>query len=344
MWSFRLMLTVFSFVVFLASLMVFIFWPRDEQAPEPELDEYGRARRSNRETSSSRDIRGSAKALMIVSGILTVVFLVLSCARIVKGTEVAVKVTMGKVSEQPMDRGLHWVAPWTNVERFATTFQVRDIAIPVSGSDGGTMDANVKVRYRIVLKGDNATADDDACSVVELFKTIRSEDRLEELVVDGDTRDVIRTGFRTQPAFLGYTTEQNAIVTEATTRLRARWDRQCVELDNLTVIGLVPSPTVQASIDQALAARQAVDKAEQDKLASAKAADAEAYKKTAAAEAELAAATDLAKANDLLDASLTDNVLRRLYILMLRDTQNQVIYVPSDGDLGLVRDTATAGG
>jgi len=292
--------------------------------------------------TKNEDDKSLSKIIVIVSGLLAVVFLILSCARIVKGTEVAVKVTMGKVSEEPMDRGLHWVAPWTNVEPFTTTFQVRDIDIPVSGSDGGTMDAKVKVRYRIVLTGDSATADDPACSVVELFKTIRSENRLEELVIDGDTRDVIRTAFRTQPAFLGYTTEQNDIVTTATDRLKTRWNRQCVELDNLTVIGLVPSPTVQASIDQALAARQAVDKAEQDKLASAKAADAEAYKKTAAAEAELAAATDLAKANDLLDASLTDNVLRRLYILMLRDTQNQVIYVPSDGDLGLVRDTASA--
>lgn len=255
---------------------------------------------------------------------------------VVGGTEVAVPVRVGRPGA-PLDRGPHIVAPWTNVEKFSTTFQVRDLEFPVEGSDGGTMAATVKVRYRITLTRDEQSTE-EACSVKDLFQFVRSEDRLEALIVDGDVREQVRKAFRAKTAFEGYTDQQTNITAAAAAAIGTKWEDKCVDLDTLTVTSLIPSPTVQAAIDSALAARQNVDKAVQERLARQEAANAAAYEKTAAAKAELDASNDLAAANRALDESLTPEVLQRLLILAIRDTANKIIFLPHDTDLTLTQD------
>lgn len=271
------------------------------------------------ETTPGRTIRWPAAIL----GALGIAMLIVSCLRIVKSTEVGVPVTLGRAGT-PLDSGLHFVAPWTNVNKFGTTVQTRDLQVAVNGSDGGTMEASVTVRYRVLVGG-------EGCSVTELFKRVRSESKLESLVIDRETDDVTRLAFNRRPAFIGYTADRETTTAEIIEELDTRFTGQCVDLDRFLVTNLVPSPKVQESIDAAIAAEQNVNRAKQEAAAKREEAAGTADAAVIAAEGELSAASKQAEANELLTESLTPEVLQSQMIEAIATGTNKVVILPSDG-------------
>lgn len=288
----------------------------------PDRDDDGNVRRDsyNRKLTKSETTINVIRWPGAIAVAFGLVFSIWGCTRLVKSTEVGVPVSLGKAGA-PLDSGLHFVTPWTDVVKFSTTVQTRDLDIAVNGSDGGTMTIKATVRYRIEVGGED-------CSVTDLFRRVRSESKLESLVVDRESDDVTRSSFNKRPAFVGYTAEREQAVGEIVPELGGRFETQCVTLDRFLITGMDPSPKVQESIDAAIAAEQKVNQAKQDAQARREAAQGEADALVTSAQGKKEAAELEADANETLTASLTDQVLAARMIEAIGENDN-VVLIPT---------------
>lgn len=268
-----------------------------------------------------------------------VAFIGWSTIRVVPANHVGIPTEFGNI-KAPLDSGIHFVSPWTDVNLFSTRMQessmlgaadegdkAKDDSIEVRGSDGYKMNVDVTVRY--FINQENASA---------LFKLVGSEDGIRERLVRPEVREAVRLAFAGFTSEEGYTSQREAIRDAAQADLEKRLARYGLRLDSVAIRNVAPDAALGQAISDRAAARERALQAEieQGRLVT----EAETRRQVAEkdAEAKLIAANAEAQANDIVAASLTDAVLEAKRIEALRDANT--VYVPYDSTV-LVGGTVT---
>jgi regulator of protease activity HflC (stomatin/prohibitin superfamily) len=109
---------------------------------------------------------GVATAVFFTAAFLTV--FALNSVKLVGANEVGVKVTLGSVDQKPLTPGLHWVAPWTNVETLPTRPKTFTVTAKTRSSENGIIYTKISARW--------AT---DKTNAADLFLQVRTGDEKE---------------------------------------------------------------------------------------------------------------------------------------------------------------------
>lgn len=325
----RIVLFILGVIVVLSGLGAVFY----KQTVRPS----GRTRLGEPEESYSQRPFALLGALGVIVGLA---LMVLSSLFIVRATEVAVPVKLGTPGE-PLSNGLKFRAPWSKLSRFETRVQDTEIEVGTTGSDGGALKLNTRVRYSIKL-GLEGTETTPGCSVADLFRSVRNEDALEARIVRGGTEQVVRDAFRQFPGFAAYTTAQPQARQIVLDELRPYFAKNCVELVDFLILNAEADPSVasaaasaQAAALRTVEASEAARKLEIDtKSSNAKrVSDAETDRKVAneKADGQVEVARKQAEANETLAKSLTPEVLMAQYIDAIEKSANRIII--TDGSL-----------
>ncbi|MFC7221256.1 SPFH domain-containing protein [Streptomyces polyrhachis] len=216
--------------------------------------------------------------------------LLFSCLFVVGAAEVGVPVTLGKVGE-PMRSGTHFASPLTSVATFSTRAVNLDLggedSVEVRSSQGGVMTADVTVKWTV--------APDKA---VDLYRLAGDEDSIEEQLIVPDTREIIRNVFAAHTSEEGYASARVAIAGEIAAQVEARLEPRGLTVTTVNLRNVKPSKELQAQIDRTIQQEQATARAKE----AARTAEAEAERRRIEAEG-------IARANRILNGSLSDRVL-----------------------------------
>lgn len=255
---------------------------------------------------------GAAAALIagVFAGITSMVY-------VVSAYEVGVPVAFGKVGV-PMTSGMHVKSPFTSV----TTFSTRPVDLNLSDKDvvevrsnqGGVMYAEVTVKWAVTPS-----------KAVELYKLAGSEDAIQQRLVYPDSREIVRNVFARYTSEQGYASAREQINTEIGRLIKERLAPRGIDVTTVNLRNVKPSDRLQDQIDRKIQQQQATERATE----AARTAKAEAERRRIEAEG-------VARANKILNNSLTDKVLLNQCIEAYRDaaSKNPVYAVPCNGGGG----------
>lgn len=269
----------------------------------------------------------SLRGAGIAAGVLGAAIAIGSTVRLVGATEIGVPVTFGKIGT-PLNAGLHFVAPWTEVNTFSSRLQQSDMSqastegdrtnadgVEVLSSEGGKMVLDVTVRYAI-----------DPQQASALFRTVGSMEGIRERIVRPDVRSFLRDVYSRYTAEDGYATKREAVATEAENGIKTDLAARGINVDAVKVRNITLEATLQAQITAKLEAKQAAERAliEQQKAQT----EAETRRKVAETDAQAAvvAAKGQAEANSILSSSLTPELLKAKEIEAITNNGNTVLY------------------
>ncbi|MEU2154474.1 prohibitin family protein [Streptomyces sp. NPDC019396] len=240
-----------------------------------------------------------------------------SCVYVVSAYEVGVPVTFGKVGS-PLTSGMHLRSPFTNV----TTFSTRPVdlnlsdkeVVEVRSSQGGVMYAEVTVKWAVT-----------PAKAVELYRLAGSEDAIQQRLVYPDSREIIRNVFARYTSEQGYASAREKINTEIGGLIKERLAPRGIEVTTVNLRNVRPSDSLQGQIDRKIQQQQATERATE----AARTAKAEAERRRIEAEG-------IARANKILNDSLTDKVIMNQCIDAFREAaaKNPVYAVPCGGGSG----------
>lgn len=102
--------------------------------------------------SAHADVKSIGIGVSLVALVLGVIGLFFSTLTVVQATQVGVPVSFGHVGK-PLDNGVHFVAPWTNVEEYP----IRPVTVQLTGdqkviartADAGQMSVEIAARWRV---------------------------------------------------------------------------------------------------------------------------------------------------------------------------------------------------
>ncbi|MBB1243047.1 prohibitin family protein [Streptomyces durbertensis] len=223
----------------------------------------------------------------LVAGLLAGLF---SCVHVVSAYEVGVPVTFGKVGS-PMTPGMNLKSPFTNVVSFSTrpvdlNLSDRDV-VEVRSSQGGVMYAEVTVKWAVT-----------PAKAVELYRLAGSEEAIQQRLVFPDSREIVRNVFARYTSEQGYTSARERINTEIADLIKKRLAPRGIDVTTVNLRNVKPSEKLQTQIDRKIQQEQATERATE----AARTAKAEAERRRIEAEG-------IARANKILNNSLTDKVL-----------------------------------
>ena len=267
------------------------------------------------------------KAVGLVALALGALLALSSFTRIVGATDVGIPVTLGKIGS-PLNPGVHFTLPWTNVTSFSTRLLESNMSqvategdrttadgVEVLSSEGGRLVLDITVRYRI-----------DPQQASALFRVVGGVDGIRERIVRPDTRSLVRDVYSRYTAEEGYSLKREIVAGTAEKELNARLKPRGIVLDALKVRDIKLEANLQAQITAKLEAKQAAERAliEQRKAQT----EAETRKKVALtdAEAKVVRARGEAEANQIITASLTSELLRAKEIEAIASNPNTVLY------------------
>ncbi|MGW1543737.1 prohibitin family protein [Streptomyces sp. NPDC002309] len=226
-------------------------------------------------------------ALSAVAGLLAGVF---ACVHVVTAYEVGVPVTFGKIGE-PMTSGIHVKSPFTDVTSFATRpvdLNLHDDdVVEVRSSQGGVLYADVTIKWAVVPS-----------KSVELYRLAGSEEAVQERLVMPDSREIIRNVFAQHTSEEGYVSAREQISSEIAVLIKERLAPRGIDVTAVNLRNVKPSEKLQEQIDKKIQQEQATQRATE----AARTAEAEAERKRIEAEG-------IARANKIIDRSLSDKVL-----------------------------------
>jgi regulator of protease activity HflC (stomatin/prohibitin superfamily) len=232
--------------------------------------------------------------------------------------------------------GLHWKAPWVDT----VTFDVRNQRvvfvseqqpgegdniggapdgpqITVQDAEGVTANIDVAVRYSL-----------DPDAVVDIYSAYFNEENLKTRLIFNDVRSVVRT-IPGSYSTLDLLTKRDEVQGAILAALERRWEDDGIIVEDVALQEIRYGESVTAAFASTQEAAINVQ-TEQNKLEAAKVS---AQQKIVQAEAE-------AQANAILNASLTDAILRQRYLDTLRElaAAGNLVVVP-DGFNGLLNVT-----
>jgi regulator of protease activity HflC (stomatin/prohibitin superfamily) len=107
-------------------------------------------------------------ALFVISATVFVTVTLVNSVKLIGANEVGVKVTFGTVDQKPLTSGLHWVAPWTNVETLPTRPKTFTVTAHTRSSENGIISTTMSARW--------AT---DRRNAADLYLQVRTGDEAE---------------------------------------------------------------------------------------------------------------------------------------------------------------------
>ncbi|MHB9862047.1 prohibitin family protein [Streptomyces sp. YIM S03343] len=225
--------------------------------------------------------------LSAVAGLLAGVF---SCVYVVSAYEVGVPVTFGKIGT-PMRSGIHFKSPFTDVTSFSTrpvdlNLYDKDV-VEVRSSQGGVLYVDVTIKWAVVPG--KATA---------LYRLAGSEGAIQARMVLPDSREIIRNVFAKHTSEQGYASAREEIESQIDTLIKARLAPRGIDVTAVNLRNVKPSQTLQEQIDKKIQQEQATERA----VEASRTAKAEAERKRIEAEG-------IARANKIIERSLSDKVL-----------------------------------
>ncbi|WP_236241769.1 prohibitin family protein [Streptomyces sp. CC228A] len=265
----------------------------------------------SRSTDRSGFRLGAVGALLagILAGLL-------SCLHVVSAYEVGVPVTFGKVGS-PMRPGMNVISPFTDVTSFSTrpvdlNLSDKDV-VEVRSAQGGVMYAEVTVKWAVA-----------PAKAVELYRLAGNEAAIQQRLVYPDSREIVRNVFARYTSEEGYTSAREKINAEIGKLVKERLAPRGIDVTTVNLRNVRPSEKLQEQIDGKIQQEQATERAEE----AARTATAEAERRRIEAEG-------IAKANKILNESLTDKVLFNQCIEAYKEAaaSNPVYAVPC-GDGG----------
>ncbi|MFJ2115894.1 prohibitin family protein [Streptomyces sp. NPDC087850] len=251
--------------------------------------------------------RGGA-VLALVGAVLSGI---LSTVHVVSAYEVGVPVAFGKVGS-PWNSGMHLKSPFTSV----TTFSTRPVDLNLSGKDvvevrssqGGVMYTEITVKWAVTLE-----------KAVELYRLAGTEDAIQQRLVFPDSREIVRNVFARYTSEEGYTSARERINAELDRLIKKRLAPRGIDVTVVNLRNVKPSDQLQGQIDKKIQQEQATERATE----AARTAKAESERRRIEAEG-------IARANRILEQSLSDKVLMNQCIDAYREAAkaNPVYTVP----------------
>lgn len=251
-------------------------------------------------------------ALGAVAGLLAGAF---ACVHVVSASEVGVPVTFGRIGT-PMVSGIHFKSPFTDVTSFSTRPVDLDLidkdVVEVRSSQGGVLYADVTVKWAVV-----------PAKAVELYRLAGSEEAVEGRLVLPDSREIIRDVFAKHTSEEGYASAREQISSEIADRVKERLAPRGIDVTSVNLRNVKPSAKLQDQIDKKIQQEQATERATE----ASRTAKAEAERKRIEAEG-------IARANKIIEASLSDRVLYNQCIEAYKEAAkaNPVYAVPCGTD------------
>ncbi|MFE0641240.1 prohibitin family protein [Streptomyces sp. NPDC058877] len=234
-----------------------------------------------------------------------------SMTYVVSAYEVGVPVAFGRVGS-PMTSGLHVKSPFTDVTTFSTrpvdlNLSDKDV-VEVRSSQGGVMYVEVTVKWAVVPS-----------KAVELYKLAGSEDAIQQRLVYPDSREIVRNVFARYTSEQGYASGREKINAELGVLIKERLAPRGIDVTTVNLRNVKPSDALQGQIDRKIQQEQATERATE----AARTAKAEADRRRIEAEG-------IARANKILNDSLTDKVLMNQCIDAYKEAaaKNPVYAVP----------------
>ncbi|MFP3988833.1 SPFH domain-containing protein [Streptomyces sp. E11-3] len=253
----------------------------------------------------------------VASLVAGVFFGIASCVHVVSAYEVGVPVTFGKVGS-PMTPGMNLKSPFTNVTSFSTrpvdlNLSDKDV-IEVRSSQGGVMQAEVTVKWAV-----------SPAKAVELYRLAGNEESIQQRLVFPDSREIVRNVFARHTSEEGYSSAREKINTEIGELIKERLAPRGIDVSTVNLRNVKPSQKLQDTIDRKIQQKEATDRATE----ASRTAEEEAKRRKIEAEG-------IAKANKILNDSLTDKVLMNECIDAFKQAakQNPVYAVPCGGGDG----------
>ncbi|GGM02525.1 hypothetical protein GCM10010129_52290 [Streptomyces fumigatiscleroticus] len=226
-------------------------------------------------------------ALSAVAGVLAGIF---ACVHVVSASEVGVPVTFGKIGT-PLTSGIHVTSPFTDVTSFSTRPVDLDLndrnTVEVRSSQGGVLYADVTIKWAVV-----------PARAVELYRLAGSEDAVEGRLVLPDSREIVRNVFAKHTSEEGYASAREQIGSEIAGLIKERLAPRGIDVTSVNLRNVKPSEKLQDQIDKKIQQEQATERATE----AARTAKAEAERKRIEAEG-------IARANKIIEQSLSDKVL-----------------------------------
>ncbi|MFF2362560.1 prohibitin family protein [Streptomyces sp. NPDC058122] len=253
-------------------------------------------------------------ALSAVAGVLAGVF---ACVHVVSASEVGVPVTFGKTGT-PLVSGIHFKSPFTDVTSFSTRPVDLDLngkdVVEVRSSQGGVLYADVTIKWAVA-----------PAKAIELYRLAGSEDAVEERLVLPDSREIIRNVFAKHTSEEGYASGREQISSEIADLVKERLAPRGIDVTSVNLRNVRPSEKLQDQIDKKIQQEQATERATE----SARTAKAEAERKRIEAEG-------IARANKIIEQSLSDKVLYNQCLEAYKEAakSNPVYAVPCGTDSG----------
>ncbi|MBT2442976.1 prohibitin family protein [Streptomyces sp. ISL-36] len=236
---------------------------------------------------------------------------------VVSAYEVGVPVAFGKVGS-PMTSGMHIKSPFTDVTTFSTrpvdlNLSDKDV-VEVRSSQGGVMYAEVTVKWAVT-----------PAKSVELYRLAGSEDAIQQRLVYPDSREIVRNVFARYTSEQGYATDREKINAEINSLIKERLAPRGIAVTTVNLRNVKPSDALQGQIDRKIQQQQATERATE----ASRTAKAEADRRRIEAEG-------IARANKILNDSLTDKVLMNQCIDAYREVaaKNPVYAVPCGSGSG----------
>ena len=233
---------------------------------------------------------------------------------VVEDGEVGVKADFGHISDRAAEAGWHWYLPvfsWIEVWNVKTQ-EIKEQA-QVPSSEGLISQLDVSVIYNV--PSDQA---------VRVRKTIGGNYR--ETILEPYIREAIRnivSGYAVKALFSD--AGRKEIGDNILAFLKSKLDQRGIIIQDVLLRDVRLPPTFAQSIEAKL-------KAEQESLQK----EFELTKAKKDAEIEVARAQGVAKSNEIIASSISDNYLRYKWIEGLQKNEMTVVYVPTEANLPIM--------
>lgn len=228
--------------------------------------------------------------------------------------QAGVKGELGKIADQPLGSGWHWYLPmFTWIETWDVKTQELKETASVPSSEGLISQLDISVLYNVPKE-----------KVVFVRKTTGRDYR--ETILEPYVREAIRnvvSGYAVKALFSDE--GRHEIGDKILAFLHEKLDPRGIVVQDVLLRDVRLPPTFSASIESKL-------RAEQESLQK----EFELTKAKKDAEIEVARAEGVAKSNQIIAGSISENYLRYRWIEGLQHGQMEVIYVPTEANLPLL--------
>ena len=234
------------------------------------------------------------------------------------GEALVVKNADGTISREDTTPGLDFKAPWQDT----ISFDIKGQQALFKGNGQGTSEGEVVDRPEITVStSDKVPSNVDIAirysiqpdKVSEIYTIYKTEDALFQRLISQDITAVVKdsAGKFTVDTLIADRTAYSKAISD---NLKARWDSQGIIVDSVALQTVRPPQSILDRINASQAAQQQLVQTQADTKV-----------KEEQAKQRVIEAKGIADANNTLNSSLTDNVLKDKYIEALKNSKSLVV-------------------